>query len=74
MRKLLVMLIRLYQLTLARWVGPCCRFYPSCSNYSMEAIRVHGVRQGVWLGVKRLLKCHPLHEGGLDPVPGAPWR
>jgi len=64
-----IALIRLYQWTLSPLVGPCCRFYPTCSNYLIEAVETHGVCRGVRLGVKRLLKCHPLHPGGVDPVP-----
>ena len=48
---------------------PTCRFYPSCSQYALEAVREHGAVVGAWLAVKRVSKCHPLHPGGLDPVP-----
>lgn len=48
---------------------PTCRFYPSCSQYALEAVREHGAVVGAWLAVKRISKCHPLHPGGLDPVP-----
>ena len=66
---LAISLIRLYQLLLSPLLGQRCRFHPSCSQYTMEAIRLHGVIKGIWLGSKRLLKCHPLHAGGYDPVP-----
>ena len=66
---LAISLIRLYQLLLSPLLGQRCRFHPSCSQYTMEAIRLHGVIKGIWLGGKRLLKCHPLHAGGYDPVP-----
>ena len=69
MTRLLIALIRLYQLTLSRFVGQCCRFYPSCSAYWIEALEKHGFLRGLWLGVRRLLRCHPFHPGGLDPVP-----
>ncbi len=66
---LAISLIRLYQLLLSPLLGQRCRFHPSCSQYTMEAISLHGVIKGIWLGGKRLLKCHPLHAGGYDPVP-----
>ena len=69
MRHVLIAIIRLYQLTLSRLVGPCCRFYPSCSCYGMEALRRHGALKGAWLGLVRLCKCHPFHPGGVDFVP-----
>lgn len=68
MRLLLLGLIRLYQLTLSRLLPPVCRFHPSCSRYAHEAIRLHGSLRGSLMATKRLLKCHPLHPGGYDPV------
>ncbi|MDD3609985.1 MAG: membrane protein insertion efficiency factor YidD [Halothiobacillaceae bacterium] len=62
--------IRFYQLFISPLLGPRCRFYPSCSNYALEAIEVHGVLKGGWMALKRVLRCHPLHPGGYDPVPG----
>jgi putative membrane protein insertion efficiency factor len=50
-------------------LGPRCRFYPSCSSYGLEAIQLHGAAKGSYLTLRRLLKCHPFHEGGIDPVP-----
>jgi hypothetical protein len=64
-------LIRLYQCTLGLWVGGGCRFYPSCSNYALEAIHLHGALRGGWLTLVRLSKCHPFHPGGFDPPPCA---
>lgn len=62
------LLIRLYQHTLSPILGPCCRFHPSCSRYMLEAIEKKGLFKGLTLGVWRVLKCHPLHPGGYDPV------
>jgi putative membrane protein insertion efficiency factor len=69
MRLVLKVLIRTYQLTLSPLLGPRCRFYPSCSRYTLEAIETHGALRGTWLGAKRICRCHPFHEGGFDPVP-----
>lgn len=67
--RILILGIRLYQATLSRLLGPCCRFYPSCSEYSAEALARHGVLRGSWLSLKRIVKCHPRHPGGVDLVP-----
>ena len=69
MRRLLILTIRAYQLLLSPWLGNNCRFYPSCSQYAVEAIDRHGPLKGVWLALRRLLRCHPWHAGGVDPVP-----
>ena len=62
--------IRFYRRFLSPLKGaPSCRFYPTCSAYAIEAIEVHGVLKGSYLAIRRVLKCHPLHPGGLDPVP-----
>lgn len=70
MVKFLSWIIRCYKKLLSPWLGQNCRFYPSCSSYFLEALERHGAIRGSLLGVKRLCRCHPLHEGGLDPVPG----
>lgn len=67
-RKLLIFPIRVYQRVLSPLLPNRCRFYPTCSHYAVEAIQKHGVR-GVWLSIKRILRCNPLHPGGYDPVP-----
>jgi putative membrane protein insertion efficiency factor len=69
MQRLLLILIRAYQLVIRPWLGPNCRFYPSCSEYAHEAVERHGAAYGAWLAVKRILRCHPWHPGGVDPVP-----
>ncbi|MBI3978246.1 MAG: membrane protein insertion efficiency factor YidD [Chloroflexi bacterium] len=61
--------IRLYQNTISRVSPPSCRFEPSCSHYSYEAIERYGVRRGGWLAVKRIVRCNPFNAGGYDPVP-----
>ncbi|TKB46993.1 membrane protein insertion efficiency factor YidD [Ferrimonas sediminicola] len=71
MQKLLIGLIRLYQKLLSPLLGQNCRFQPTCSQYAIEAISVHGCLKGSWLALRRILKCHPLHPGGRDPVPPA---
>ena len=68
-RQLLMWIIRAYQLGGSPMLGPRCRFYPSCSCYAHTAIERYGVLRGGWLGLKRLLRCHPFREGGYDPVP-----
>ncbi|MGB0219874.1 MAG: membrane protein insertion efficiency factor YidD [Sinimarinibacterium flocculans] len=70
--RLLLGLIRGYQLLLSPLLGPRCRFYPSCSHYAAEAICRHGSLRGGWLALRRLARCHPLHPGGYDPVPDHP--
>jgi putative membrane protein insertion efficiency factor len=57
-----------YRATVSPFVGPSCRFAPSCSAYAREAVRRHGVTRGGWLAVRRVLRCHPFHPGGWDPV------
>ena len=69
MKGLALTLIRFYQQTISRVLPPSCRFTPSCSQYTYEAISRYGFFRGGWLGAKRLSRCHPLHDGGYDPVP-----
>ena len=68
MRKLIVSILRLYQWTVSPLLPSACRYYPSCSEYMRQAVEKHGAARGVWMGLKRLLRCHPFHAGGLDPV------
>ncbi len=65
----LIALLRIYQLLVSPWLGRRCRFHPSCSQYTIEALQRHGALRGSWLGLRRLLRCHPWNPGGFDPVP-----
>ncbi len=69
MKQIAIFLIYLYQLFLSPLLGQNCRFYPSCSHYASEAYQRHGFFKGSYLALKRLLKCHPWHPGGVDEVP-----
>jgi uncharacterized protein len=69
MNKILIGIIRFYQKWISPATPPSCRFYPTCSSYGLEAIQTHGALKGSYLTTKRILKCHPLHPGGYDPVP-----
>lgn len=69
MKAVALALIRLYQATLSPLLGNRCRFHPTCSAYAQEAITKYGFFRGVYLGTRRLLRCHPFHAGGVDPVP-----
>lgn len=70
----LVALIAVYRFFLSPWIGNQCRFHPTCSYYTEQAIEQHGALAGAYLGARRLLRCHPWCEGGHDPVPKHPWR
>jgi uncharacterized protein len=65
----LVALIRLYQYAISPMLGRRCRFFPSCSEYTLEALRRYGPVKGLWLGLRRIIRCHPWHPGGYDPLP-----
>ena len=68
MRALTLGVLRIYK----RWISPmlpsACRFHPTCSEYMIEAVEKHGAARGVWMGARRIAKCHPFHQGGFDPV------
>lgn len=68
-RRILIGAIRIYQMTISRALPPSCRYYPSCSEYTLQAVSKYGVLRGGWLGAKRISRCHPFHPGGYDPVP-----
>ncbi len=66
---LLIIPIKAYRLVLSPLLGPSCRFYPTCSSYAIEALKKHGIIRGIWLTIKRLIKCNPWGGQGFDPVP-----
>ncbi|RNC67686.1 MAG: membrane protein insertion efficiency factor YidD [Desulfuromonadales bacterium] len=68
MLKVFIQIIGIYQRFISPLKGPTCRFYPSCSHYSKESIIRHGLLRGLWLSAVRIMKCHPFHPGGYDPV------
>ena len=69
MKYIFIFLIKVYQRTLSRVLPPSCRFYPSCSEYGVQALQKYGLFKGGWLTVRRIARCHPLNPGGYDPVP-----
>ena len=69
MKNIILLLIKLYQKYISIFLGKNCRFYPTCSAYTYEAIEKFGIIKGIFLGIKRIIKCHPFHPGGYDPVP-----
>lgn len=68
-RAVLLLLVRAYRRLVSPLLPPSCRFYPSCSAYAEDALLRHGAMKGTWLAARRLARCHPLHPGGIDPVP-----
>jgi hypothetical protein len=68
MQAILVLVLRGYKLFISPLLPSACRYYPTCSEYMLEAVARHGAVKGVWKGLKRLGRCHPFHEGGYDPV------
>ncbi|MBV8551829.1 MAG: membrane protein insertion efficiency factor YidD [Acidobacteriaceae bacterium] len=68
MQTVLILLLKAYKLLISPLLPSACRYYPTCSEYMMEAVARHGAIRGVWMGLKRLGRCHPFHEGGYDPV------
>ncbi|HKK45254.1 MAG TPA: membrane protein insertion efficiency factor YidD [Balneolaceae bacterium] len=69
MKYLFIGLVRLYQLIISPWMPSSCRYHPTCSQYSIEALRKHGALKGIWLTIKRVARCHPWGGSGYDPVP-----
>ncbi|AWC34310.1 TPA: membrane protein insertion efficiency factor YidD [Bacillus cytotoxicus] len=69
MKQIFIGIIRFYQKFISPMTPPTCRFYPTCSHYGLEAFQTYGALKGFWLTLKRILKCHPFHPGGFDPVP-----
>jgi len=75
MKSLLLALLRAYRFLLSPWIGGSCRFWPTCSEYSREAIETHGAARGTYMTITRLARCHPYGAGGVDPVPATfHWR
>jgi uncharacterized protein len=70
--RLLLLIIRGYQVGISPFLPPACRYTPTCSAYAAEAVRLHGAGRGSWLALRRILRCHPWGGSGYDPVPGSP--
>ena len=68
MRKIMILLIKFYQKAISPFLGKRCRFYPTCSEYTKQAVEKYGALKGLYLGLVRILKCHPFHKGGYDPL------
>lgn len=69
MKRLIIIIIRLYQMLISPLFGRCCRFEPSCSAYAIESVHKHGPWRGTWLAIRRVARCHPFSKSGYDPVP-----
>jgi len=69
MKQILIVLIKFYRAAISPYRRPCCRYYPTCSQYALEALKKYGALKGGWLAFCRILRCNPLHKGGYDPVP-----
>ena len=68
-KKSMLVMLRFYKREISPLLPPCCRYTPTCSEYAMQAVEKYGAVKGGWLAAKRILRCHPFHEGGYDPVP-----
>jgi len=68
-QKFLIFMVRTYQIAISPYIGAHCRFTPTCSAYFIEAVEKYGALKGSWLGIKRIMRCHPGNPGGYDPVP-----
>ena len=69
MKRVLIAIVLFYRKRISPMSAPSCRFFPTCSAYALEALEKYGAAKGGWLAIRRLLKCHPFHKGGFDPVP-----
>ena len=69
LKKLFILMIKFYQRGISPYKRPCCRYIPTCSQYAYEAVMKYGALKGGYLALRRILRCHPFHEGGYDPVP-----
>jgi len=69
MKRLLLFVVKVYRYAISPFMAPCCRFFPTCSSYALEAIERHGAIKGSWYSLRRICRGHPWHPGGYDPVP-----
>jgi len=69
MKQILMALVKFYRAAVSPYRRPCCRYYPTCSQYALQALEKYGAVKGGWLALRRILRCNPLHKGGYDPVP-----